>query len=175
MKKSLINFLVIILISIAGSVNAQEVVETETPNTETVNDSGEVFVFVEDQPSYPGGDEARLEYLRNEIIYPSLAKESGIQGTVYATFIVEKDGTISNVKILRGIGSGCDKEVVRVISNMPKWKPGKQRGKVVRTQFNMPIRFILSDDSNTTPKTKKQLRKEKREQRKQARKNRNNS
>lgn len=104
----------------------------------------EIFVFVEDQPGYPGGDEARLSYLRDNIKYPEMAKESGIQGTVYVTFVVEKDGSISNVKILRGIGGGCDEEAVRVIKNMPKWKPGKQRGRPVRAQFNMPIRFILA-------------------------------
>jgi len=103
----------------------------------------EIFVFVEDQPGYPGGDESRLKYLRDNIKYPEMAKESGIQGTVYVTFVVEKDGRISNVKILRGIGGGCDEEAVRVIKGMPKWKPGKQRGRPVRAQFNMPIRFIL--------------------------------
>jgi len=103
----------------------------------------EIFVFVEDQPGYPGGDEARLKYLRDNIKYPEMAKESGIQGTVYVTFVVEKDGRISNVKILRGIGGGCDEEAMRVIKGMPKWKPGKQRGRPVRAQFNMPIRFIL--------------------------------
>lgn len=104
----------------------------------------EIFVFVEDQPGYPGGDEARLTYLRDNIKYPEMAKESGVQGTVYVTFVVEKDGSISNVKILRGIGGGCDEEAVRVIKNMPKWSPGKQRGRPVRAQFNMPIRFILA-------------------------------
>lgn len=104
----------------------------------------EIFVFVEDQPAYPGGDEARLNYLRENITYPEIAKESGVQGTVYVTFVVEKDGSISHVKVLRGIGGGCDEEAVRVIKNMPNWKPGKQRGRPVRAQFNMPIRFILA-------------------------------
>ena len=104
----------------------------------------EIFVFVEDQPTFPGGDEARIKYLQDNIHYPEMAKESGIQGTVYVTFVVEKDGRISNVKILRGIGGGCDEEAVRIIKNMPKWKPGKQRGRAVRAQFNMPIRFVLA-------------------------------
>jgi protein TonB len=168
MRKRLINLLIIILISIAGSVTAQEEIVTETPNNETVNDSGDVFVFVEVTPKYPGGVEARLKYLRDNITYPKTAKESGIQGTVYITFVVEKDGSITNVKVLRGIGGGCDEEAVRVIKNMPKWKPGMQRGKAVRTQFNIPIRFVLADDSSSTTKTKKQLRKEKRKQKKQA-------
>ncbi len=73
-----------------------------------------------------------------------MARESGIQGTVYATFVVEPDGRITNVGILRGIGGGCDEEAIRVIRNMPRWKPGKQRSKAVRVQFNMPIRFVLA-------------------------------
>jgi protein TonB len=104
----------------------------------------EIFVFVEDQPTFPGGDEARIKYLQDNIHYPEMAKESGIQGTVYVTFVVEKDGRITNVKVLRGIGGGCDEEAVRIIKNMPKWKPGKQRGRAVRAQFNMPIRFVLA-------------------------------
>ncbi len=115
-----------------------------TDEDEGEDQEEQIFVFVEDQPGYPGGDEARLKYLRDNIKYPEMAKESGIQGTVYVTFVVEKDGSISNVKVLRGIGGGCDEEAVRVIKNMPKWKPGKQRGRPVRAQFNMPIRFILA-------------------------------
>jgi len=72
-----------------------------------------------------------------------LARESGIEGTVYVTFVVEKDGSITDVRVLRGIGGGCDKEAIRVVKEMPKWDPGKQRGKPVRVQFNMPIRFTL--------------------------------
>jgi len=104
----------------------------------------EIFVFVEEQPGYPGGDKARIKYLQENIKYPEMAKESGIQGTVYVTFVVEKDGRITSVKVLRGIGGGCDEEAVRVIKKMPKWKPGKQRGRSVRVQFNMPVRFVLA-------------------------------
>jgi len=104
----------------------------------------EIFVFVEDQPGYPGGDKARIKYLQENIKYPEMAKESGIQGTVYVTFVVEKDGRITSVKVLRGIGGGCDEEAVRVIKRMPSWKPGKQRGRSVRVQFNMPVRFVLA-------------------------------
>jgi len=71
----------------------------------------------------------------------------GIQGTVYVQFVIEKDGSISNTKILRGVSSNMDKEVIRVVKLMPKWKPGTQKGKAVRCQFNMPVRFILQDDS----------------------------
>lgn len=133
-------------LNIDAETNDEEEIEEQIIVDEEEGDAQEeeIFVFVEDQPGYPGGDEARLTYLRDNIKYPEMAKESGIQGTVYITFVVEKDGSISNVKVLRGIGGGCDEEAVRVIKNMPKWSPGKQRGRPVRAQFNMPIRFILA-------------------------------
>ena len=104
----------------------------------------EIFTIVEENPDFPGGEEARMKYLQENIKYPQMARESGIQGTVYATFVVEPDGRITYVGILRGIGGGCDEEAIRVIRNMPRWKPGKQRSKAVRVQFNMPIRFVLA-------------------------------
>jgi periplasmic protein TonB len=103
----------------------------------------EIFTIVEEQPSFPGGDAALMEYLAKNISYPPMAKESGIQGTVFVTFVVEPNGNVTNVKILRGIGGGCDEEATRVVKNMPTWKPGKQRGKPVRVQFNLPIKFVL--------------------------------
>ncbi|HEY9113120.1 MAG TPA: energy transducer TonB, partial [Bacteroidales bacterium] len=75
--------------------------------------------------------------------YPALAKESGIQGRVFINFVVEIDGRITDVKVLRGIGGGCDEEAVRVVQSMPKWKPGKQRGKPVRVSYNLPVKFTL--------------------------------
>lgn len=104
----------------------------------------EIFTVVEESPSFPGGDEARIRFLTDNIKYPQIARESSIQGTVYVTFVVEKNGNVTDVRILRGIGGGCDEEAVRVIKAMPKWNPGKQRGKPVRVQFNMPIKFTLA-------------------------------
>jgi protein TonB len=103
----------------------------------------EIFTIVEEQPEFPGGEAALMEYLGKNISYPQLARESNIQGTVYVKFVVEPNGSISNVTILKGIGGGCDEEAIRVVKNMPSWKAGKQRGKAVRVQFNLPIRFIL--------------------------------
>jgi len=103
----------------------------------------EIFIVVEEPPSFPGGDEARIRFLSENIRYPQMARESGIQGTVFVTFVVERDGSVTDVRILRGIGGGCDEEAIRVIKAMPKWNPGKQRGRPVRVQFNMPIRFTL--------------------------------
>jgi protein TonB len=85
-----------------------------------------------------------MKFLQDNIKYPIIAKESGIQGTVYVTFVVERSGAVTDVKILRGIGGGCDEEALRVVKNMPRWEPGTQRGKPVRVQFNMPIKFTLS-------------------------------
>jgi|APIni6443716594_1056825.scaffolds.fasta_scaffold35697_3 protein TonB len=104
----------------------------------------EIFQVVENAPAFPGGDGARMKFLQENIKYPQMARESGIQGTVYVTFVVERNGSVTDVKILRGIGGGCDEEAVRVVKNMPKWEPGKQRGKPVRVQFNMPIKFTLA-------------------------------
>jgi protein TonB len=103
----------------------------------------EIFMVVEDQPGFPGGERERMTYLVKNIKYPTMAKESGIQGTVFLSFVVEKDGSITGVRVLRGIGGGCDEEAIRVVKAMPKWKPGKQRGKPVRVQFSMPIKFTL--------------------------------
>ena len=112
-----------------------QVIEQEAPK--------EIFTVVEESPGYPGGEEARIKFLRENIKYPEEAKELGVQGKVFVTFVVEVDGSISNVRVLRGIGSGCDDEAVRVVKSMPKWVPGKQRGVPVRVQFNLPINFKL--------------------------------
>jgi len=103
----------------------------------------EIFTVVESMPGYPGGDAQRMKFLQENIKYPQMARESGIQGTVYVTFVVEHDGSVTDVRVLRGIGGGCDEEAIRVIKLMPKWNAGKQRGKPVRVQFNMPIKFTL--------------------------------
>ena len=106
---------------------------------------GDVFYEVEKPPQYPGGEQERVNFLVKTIRYPEQARMKGIEGTVYLTFIVEKSGIISDVRVLRGIGGGCDEEAVRAIRAMPKWKPGTQNGKAVRVQFNMPLKFTLED------------------------------
>lgn len=106
----------------------------------------EVFVVVEEQAEFPGGMEAMYAYIGKNLKYPELAKEKGIEGRVFVQFVIEKDGSISNVKILRGIGGGCDEAAMEMVKNMPKWKPGKQGGKPVRFQFVLPIKFELPKD-----------------------------
>ncbi|OYT11794.1 MAG: hypothetical protein B6I19_10840 [Bacteroidetes bacterium 4572_114] len=85
-----------------------------------------------------------MKFLQENIKYPQMARESGIQGTVYVTFVVEKDGSLSNIAIMRGIGGGCDAEVLRLIYNMPRWNPGRCDGEPVRVRFNMPVKFTLT-------------------------------
>ncbi|HNW76320.1 MAG TPA: TonB family protein [Bacteroidales bacterium] len=118
-------------------------IKDEKPQVIEQKVEAEIFTVVEEQPGYPGGEEGRMKYLKENIRYPEEAKELGIQGRVFVTFVVEVDGSITDVRVLRGIGGGCDEEAVRVVRGMPKWVPGKQRGVPVRVQFNLPIRFTL--------------------------------
>ena len=103
----------------------------------------EIFTVVEEMPSFPGGESKMQEYITKNIRYPKIARENGIQGRVFVSFIVEPDGSISNLKLLRGIGGGCDEEAMRVIKSMPKWKPGKHRGKVVRVSYMVSVSFKI--------------------------------
>lgn len=109
-----------------------------------VSDNSPVFTIVEEMPSYPGGENAKNRFLAENIVYPSRATSAGIHGTIYISFIIDRGGFVTDVKVLRGIGGGCDEEAVRVVNLMPKWIPGKQNGKTVRVLFNMPISFGLS-------------------------------
>jgi periplasmic protein TonB len=111
---------------------------------DVIDDTDEPFIVVEDEPEFPGGEMARRKFLSENIKYPKTASEVGIDGTVHVTFIIEKNGSVTDVRILRGIGGGCDEEAIRVVKAMPNWIPGKQRGKPVRVQFNMPIKFTLA-------------------------------
>jgi TonB family protein len=104
-----------------------------------------IFTVVEEMPEYPGGMKAMYAYLGENIKYPQEAKNKGISGTVFITYVVEKDGSVSNVKVLRGVKEDLDKEAIRVVSMMPKWKPGKQKGIPVRVQYNLPIKFSLEE------------------------------
>ena len=103
-----------------------------------------VFVVVETMPEFPGGQQALFKYLSENVKYPVIAQENGIQGRVICQFVVNKDGSIVEVEVVRSGGdASLDKEAVRVIKSMPKWKPGKQRGKAVRVKFPVPVNFRL--------------------------------
>jgi TonB family protein len=105
------------------------------------SDGKPIFTIVEEMPSYPGGEVELNKFLSSNLSMPDDARKAGIQGTVYATFLVKEDGTVTDAKIIRGIGKSCDNEVLRVINLMPKWYPGKQNGRSVAVQFNMPVNF----------------------------------
>lgn len=113
------------------------------PKQEEVTE--EIFVVVEDQPLFPGGNAAMMKFLSDNIKYPVIAQENGIQGRVICNFVVEKDGSITDVQVVRGVDPSLDKEAVRVIQQMPRWKPGKQRGQAVRVRFTLPVVFRLQN------------------------------
>jgi TonB family protein len=128
----------------------EESLETLLGGLSTLADAPEkdsIFQVVDEMPEFPGGPEAMMKFVTSNVKYPEKAKDEGIAGRVFVSFVVEKDGTVSNVKVLRGIGGGCDEEAVRVVKSMPKWKPGMQKGKPVRVNFNMPFTFKLDGPS----------------------------
>lgn len=111
---------------------------------EEEDDEGQIFMKVEDMPEFRGGGIAGFRnYIQKNLKYPTVAAENGIEGTVFVKFVVDEDGSISNVEVLRGVDPALDEEAVRAIRNAPEWEPGKQRGKPVRVQFTIPIVFKL--------------------------------
>ncbi len=105
-----------------------------------------VYIVVEQMPEFPGGDKEFHQFIADNVKYPAEAKEKGIRGIVYVNFIVEPDGSISDIRVLRGIGGGCDEEAVRVVEYMPKFKPGIQNGEAVRVSYTVPVIFRLEDN-----------------------------
>lgn len=128
-------------IEIDTEADAETVVEVFEVEEEVVEE--EIFTIVEDMPEFPGGIQALYKYLGENVKYPQAAKANGISGKVFVNFTVEKDGSITDVKIIRGVHELLDKEAIRVVKAFPKWKPGKQRGKAVRVSYNIPISFVL--------------------------------
>lgn len=103
----------------------------------------EIFTIVEQMPEFPGGTEALYKFISNNMKYPAIARENSIEGLCVVQFVVNENGSISDVKVLKDIGGGCGDEAARIVKKMPSWKPGKQRGKAVKVQYNLPIRFKL--------------------------------
>jgi len=145
MKKNLL-----LLLTILSSLFAFSQVDSSKDEKET-----DIFTLCEKMPEYPGGKDALNKFLCGNVNYPEQAKESGITGKVIVNFIVEKDGKITDVKVLHGLGGGCDEEAVRVVQNMPDWVPGQQRGKAVRVSYNLPITFNNEKDCGSKSKKKK--------------------
>ena len=102
-----------------------------------------MFDVVEQMPQFPGGDAALFEYLSTHIKYPTIAEENGVQGRVIVTFVVERDGSITDVKVVKSVDPSLDKEASRVVQGMPKWIPGKQNGDPVRVKYTVPVTFRL--------------------------------
>ena len=115
--------------------NFDEVVEDE--------DRPGVYMIVEQMPEFPGGDKSLFQFIADNTKYPADAKEKGIKGRVFVNFIVEPDGSVSDIRVLRGIGGGCDEEAVRIVESMPKFKPGMQNGEAVRVSYTVPVNFKL--------------------------------
>lgn len=106
--------------------------------------TGDIYLAAQEAPAFPGGEKERMRFLQQNIRYPAEAKARNIQGAVYVSFVVEKNGSISYVKLLKGIGYGCDEEALRVIQSMPRWIPGKQNGTPVRVQVVIPLQFVAT-------------------------------
>ena len=122
-------------------LKAKEVIATEPVKPK--EEENKVFDVVEQMPSYPGGMGALMQYLSSNIKYPAIAEENGIQGRVICTFVVERDGSITDVRIAKSVDPSLDKEAMRVVSKMPKWIPGKQNGSAVRVKYTLPVTFRL--------------------------------
>ena len=119
----------------------EDIVFDEAPEEEVAD---EIFDIVEDQPAPPGGMGAFYKFVGKSMKYPNQARRMGIEGRVFVQFVVDKDGTLTDIKAVKGIGAGCDEEAVRVLKSAPKWKPGKQRGRPVKVRMILPITFKLS-------------------------------
>ena len=134
------------------TTNAQE----EDKSSDKQDD--EIFKVVGDAPQFPGGQKARINFIKDNLEYPESALKNGVEGTVYISFVVNKDGSISDAEVLRGIEEKCNKAALEVVKSMPDWEPGRQRGEPVRVQFNMPIPFKLDDEeSDKNEKEPKEL------------------
>ena len=128
---------------VGGAVlKAKEEIPAPEPPKHVVEET-KIFTVVEQMPMYPGGDAALMGYLRDNIHYPTVAAENGVQGRVVVGFVVERDGSITDVKILRGVDPSLDREAMRVVKSMPRWNPGKQNGSAVRVKYQVPVSFRL--------------------------------
>lgn len=125
--------------------DAHKSTQPEIPVAVETEEKDKIFVFVEQNPEFAGGQAALLRFLQKNLRYPNQAVNAGVMGKVFMQFVVGKDGAISNVDVLKGIGFGCDEEAQRVVKLMPRWSPGKQSGRAVAVKFTLPIMFQLSE------------------------------
>jgi protein TonB len=135
--------------NLKGDKDAAVTIDEPVGNSDvkvTEEDPNKIFTSVEQVPEFPGGIDKFYAYLNKNIRYPAVARENGTQGRVIVSFVCERDGSLTDVKVARGIGDGCDEEAVRVIKASPKWKPGIQNGRPVRVAYSVPISFTLGTD-----------------------------
>jgi protein TonB len=129
---------------IMDSETSQEAqVDFQVAVEEEEREDAQVFMVVEEMPVFPGGDAALQKYLSTSVKYPTIAQENGIQGKVYIQFVINQKGEVTNATLLRGVDPSLDREALRVVQAMPKWKPGQQRGRPVRVSYTVPINFVL--------------------------------
>ena len=133
-----------IMVSAEDQVEWVDLDEYDYVEVEPEPEEEEIFMVVEESPEFPGGYEAYLQYLKKNIKYPAICRENNIQGRVIISFVVNKDGKIVDAEVVKGVNPSLDKEALRVISTMPNWKPGKQRGKPVRVKYSSPVNFRLN-------------------------------
>ncbi len=122
-----------------------EVKEAPKVVQEEKEEKAEVFTYVEEMPSFPGGQEELLGFLAENIKYPEIAKRAGVEGKIFISFVVSRSGKIADIQVVKGIGAGCDEEAIRVVKMMPDWKPGKQNGAPVNVRVSIPIVFKLQN------------------------------
>lgn len=127
-------------VEITEDTQIEEMVFEEAPEEEATD---EIFMVVEDQPTPQGGMQAFYEYVGKNLEYPAQARRMGVEGKVFVQFVVNTDGSLTDVKAIKGIGAGCDEAAVEVVKSAPKWNPGKQRGRAVRVRMVLPITFRL--------------------------------
>ena len=139
MKKSIVLMMFALLTCGAAWAQSDRTGKAGAPDADT----NEIFVVVEQDPEFPGGMEALYQWIGANYKWPASARDCDAFGYVYVTFIIEKDGSVSNIRLLRDLGCGHGEAVVEMVQRMPKWKPGKQRGKPVRVQFNLPVKIAL--------------------------------
>lgn len=139
MKKELLFGLMLFIFAISA--------KAQTADTINDNIEPELITIVEIAAEFPGGFQAMSEFISTNLNYPQEAKEAGIEGRVFVSFIVEKDGSLSSIQLLRGIGYGCDEEAMAVVKKMPKWKPAIQRGEPVRMRYQLPFVFKLENEN----------------------------
>ena len=133
-----------IMASTEDQVEWVDLDEIDYVEVEPEPEEEEIFMVVEDAPEFPGGTQALLDYLRKNIKYPPICRENGIQGRVLVSFVVNKDGAIVEPQVVKSVNKQLDQEALLVISTMPNWKPGKQRGKPVRVKYTVPVNFRLN-------------------------------